>query len=66
MEGGPIPSVGPPDVLQPYLVVGIYTISNYPVGEQCDYWIENSSGEGMQVFKVNFEKCIDELFKSEF
>lgn len=44
------------------LVVGEYIITRYNE----DYWIENESGEGMQVFKYNFEKLIDEYFKSEF
>ncbi len=44
------------------LDVGKYIITRYYE----DYWIENESGEGMQVFKHNFEKLIDDYYKSEF
>ena len=42
--------------------VGEYWISRR--GE--DYWIEHESGEGMQVFRVNFEKLISDFYKQEF
>lgn len=42
--------------------VGEYTVSAY--GD--DFWIENSAGEGMQVFKLNFERLVGAYFKSEF
>ena len=43
--------------------VGEYTITHDKNG---DYWIGHKSGEGMQVFKLNFENMIDEYYKSEF
>jgi len=45
------------------LHVGEYTVR--PFGDD-DFWIENSSGEGMQVFRLNFERLIDAYFQSEF
>ena len=42
--------------------VGEYWISRR--GEE--YWIEHESGEGMQVFRVNFEKLISDFYKQEF
>ena len=48
-----------PDILH----VGEYRITRYGFG---DYWIENASGEGMQVFALAFERLIDDFFKSEF
>ncbi len=45
------------------IVVGKYTITHNQDG---DYWIAHESGEGMQVFKLNFENLIDEYYKSEF
>lgn len=45
------------------LYVGPYRITQF--GED-DFWIEHESGEGMQVFKVNFERLIDEFYKAEF
>ena len=44
------------------LTVGDYVIS--PYGD--DFWIQHKSGEGMQVFRANFEKLIDEHYRSEF
>lgn len=49
--------------IQQFIVVGDYTISRY--GDE-DYWIERSSGEGMQVFKLNLEKLIADYYASEF
>lgn len=46
------------------LNVGEYRIT--PFGENGDFWIAHESGEGMQVFKINFERLIDEFYKSEF
>ncbi len=46
------------------LIVGEYEIRRFNGGE--DYWIEHESGEGMQVFCKNFEKIIEDYFKSEF
>jgi hypothetical protein len=46
------------------LYVGPYRIT--PFGKDGDFWIEHESGEGMQVFKINFERLIDELYKTEF
>jgi hypothetical protein len=43
--------------------VGEYTITHDPCG---DYWIGHKSGEGMQVYKHNFERMIDDYYKSEF
>lgn len=45
------------------LIVGKYTITHDRDG---DYWIEHESGEGMQVFKVNFETLIDEFYKLNY
>ena len=45
------------------LTVGEYAITSY---NSEDYWIENEAGEGMQVFRANFERFIDDLFRSEF
>lgn len=47
---------------QQILTVGEYTISPW----MDDFWIENKSGEGMQVFNKNFEKLIDDYFNNEF
>lgn len=46
------------------LYVGDYRIT--PFGEEGDFWIGHKGGEGMQVFKVNFERLIDEFYKNEF
>ena len=46
------------------LTVGEYTI--YPLNYDGDFWIRHESGEGMQVFKHNFEKLISDYYKSEF
>jgi len=46
------------------LYVGEYRITLF--GDNGDFWIEHESGEGMQVFKVNFERLIDEFYKAEF
>ena len=45
------------------LTIGEYTI--LPFHEE-DFWIEKANGEGMQIFKINMEKLIDDFFKSEF
>ena len=45
------------------IIVGQYTITKYKNG---DFWISHESGEGMQVFRINFEKLIDEFYKAEF
>ncbi len=45
------------------LHVGEYLITRLDSG---DYWIEHESGEGMQVFRLNFEKLIADYYKSEF
>ena len=47
-----------------FLIVGEYEIRRF--NNTDDYWIEKEDGEGMQVFKKNFEKPIDDYFKSEF
>ena len=52
------------DVYAQQLHVGPYLIT--PFGDDGDFWIEHESGEGMQVFKVNFERMIDEFYKTEF
>lgn len=44
------------------LTVGEYTITRF---NEDDYWIENETGEGMQIFAYNFEQFIDSFFKSE-
>jgi len=49
----------PPERLE----VGQYTITRF---QDVDYWIENESGEGMQLFAHNFEKMIDDMFTEEF
>ena len=46
-----------------FLAVGDYTISSY--GDE-DYWIGHKSGEGMSVFKFNFEKLIADYYASGF
>lgn len=45
------------------ITVGGYRITHNRDG---DYWIGHDSGECMQVFKLNFEKLIDDYYKSEF
>ena len=46
-----------------WLQVGEYIISRY---HDEDYWIEYRTGEGMQVFRKNFEDLIDRFFKEYF
>jgi len=54
----------PTNKLSEQITVGQYTIFSYRNG---DFWIsENESGEGMQIFKHNFEKLIDEFYRTEF
>lgn len=50
------------DMVEQCLDVGDYTITTF--GD--DYWIAHKSGEGMQVFRGNFERLIDEYYRSEF
>lgn len=57
-----IPGNGP-DEIDEGLTVGDYFIRHSFDG---DYWIEHKSGEGMQVFKDNFEKLIADYYRSEF
>lgn len=46
------------------LYVGDYRITHF--GEDGDFWIGHKSGEGMQVFRVAFERLIDNFYKDEF
>ena len=45
------------------ITVGDYTITHDLNG---DYWIGHKSREGMQVFRLNFEKLISVYYKAEF
>lgn len=58
-----LPNQTDPYAAEEQISVGEYTITHDSDG---DYWIEHKSGEGMQVFKVNFEKLISDYYKSEF
>src|SRR3990170_2841436 len=44
------------------ITVGDYTITHDLNG---DYWIGHKSGEGMQVFRLNFEKLISVYYNAE-
>jgi hypothetical protein len=45
------------------LSVGDYWISRTDLG---DYWIGKSNGEGMQVFREDFERMIDSMYRQGF
>jgi hypothetical protein len=45
------------------LSVGDYWISRMESG---DYWIGKENGEGMQVFREDFERLIDSVYRNGF